>query len=732
MKKFRLLLLAAAGLSVSNFTTARALSLDDIQVWAGAGTNRAALVIHWSAPEVRNNTTVPNPAAEKSLVWGYRWNGTNTAENMFNAVVAADHRLFVAASTPYAGFGPFIYALGYDLNNNGVFGIRIGTNVFAENAFTNGQRVFSTEDSDSARSLDAGDLFWSGLFGANWEMWQEQGGNGGFAHSPDRDGNPYWTTSDTNYFSYGSHGQWDYTSGLELVTLKDGSWVGFTVSGGGLNYMDSNDPGTVAYNYHKHAPAPPEAASTNISYAAQLVSSQGPFGNSPYNDPNSILGAPATRYYESVSKPATRVKLIEAAYSYSVANGVTNKLLVTLNTGSSVIARFDHPVTDNPANPYGIDFKVFGNTFFSATGFGDSANLNTVSLTGGAFAEPVKVSVSPGYSGQAGENPNDPSTWPWYRYDSGPYGDSLFPAQAYKWNRAGANWTEELLDFTKPVNPVLQTRLNAGGLTAADAIDLYAGAGGGTGFDLKPSGFASVQYIKVEGLAGFSGGEIEAISIVRPMTLGDSLSITPDNLTNNTAQLFFQKPGAENQNVLSLNFTAISDAAQVTALRLDDTAALGKIPGSPVNPVQLDLAPILGATPVPFQAALSLAANTNYSGNGSDLRAFRWDGTNWNSLAFAYDSTARAAVVAGVTNFSAYVLAQFTAPNLAMHASGGGFSFQLTPVPNCVQALERSTNLVNWTVVTIITPTNAQPITLQDNAAPADNAFYRLRLTIPN
>jgi hypothetical protein len=706
-----------------------ALSLDDVQFWTGNGTNRAALVIHWSAPEVRNNTTVPNPAAEKSLVWGYRWNGTNTAEDMFNTIVAADHRLFVAASTPFAGFGPFIYALGYDLNNNGVFGIRTGTNVFAENSFTNGQRIFSTEDSDAAQSLDAGDLFWSGLDGANWEMWQEQSGTGGFTNSPDRGTNPYWTPTDTTFFSTGFHGQWDLASGMETVTLKDGSWIGFTVSAGGLNFNDNNDPGTVAYDFHKHAPVPPEPAATNSTYAFQMVAAQGPFGPSPYNDPNSALGAPATRFYTSASAPATRAKLNEAVFNYSVVNGVTNKLITTLNTGSSIIVKFDHPISDNPANPYGIDFEVFGNTFYAASAFGDAANMNTVTLGTGAFAEPMKVSVSPGYTAKPGEDPNDSTTWPWYRYDNGPYADSVFPTQAYRWNRAGASWTDELMDFTKPVNPVLTNRFTAGGLSGADGIDLYNGSGGGTGFDLKASGFASVQYVKVEGLSGFTGGEIDAVSVVRPMTIGDTLSIAPANIGTSGAKLCFQKPGAENQTAVSLNFTSVADIAAVSTARLGDSIALATLPGTAVNALQINISPVLGAGPVAFQTDVALAPSGDYNGNGHDLRVLAWNGTNWTSQPFTF--TNNTAVLAGVTNFSPLALAQFTAPTLALHAGTNSFTFQLTPVANCSQTLERSTNLVTWIPVTTITPTNSAPMTLQDLTAPADKAFYRMRLDIP-
>jgi hypothetical protein len=707
---------------------AQALSLEDIQFWAGSGTNRAALVIHWSTPEIHNNNTTPTPVADKSLAWGYRWNGDASAKDMLTAIANADQRLFIAGQT-FNGFGYALNTIGYDLNNNGVFGIRDGTNVFAENSFTNGLEEFSAENPDTAQSLDPADLYWSGFLGPNWEMWQEHGGAGGFTNSPDRGSDPYWTSTDPDFFSSGFHGQWDFTFGLEFTALHDGSWIGFTISAAGFEAPDTNNLATSANDFHKRAPAPPEAAATNSTYAIEVVSSQGPFGASPYNDPNSLLGTPATRYYTSASAPATRTKLNEAVFNFSVVNGVTNKVITTLNTGSSIILKFDHPILDNPANPYGIDFEVFGNSFYTASGFGDAANMNSVTIGAGVFAEPTKVSVSPGYTGQPGENPNDASTWPWYRYDNGPYADGVFPTEAYRWNRADAIWTDEFMDFTKPVNPVLTNRFGAGGLTAADGIDLYDGSGGGTGFDLKASGFASVKYIKVEGVSGFTGGEVDAVSVVRPMTIGDTLSITPDNITNNTAKLFFQKPGAESETLMSLNFASVSDIAQVNAARLDDAAALAALPGTIMNAVQPTVSPILGTTPVTFQADVTLSPGANYTGDGHDLHVYAWTGTNWNLVPFSLTNSM--VFLPGRTNLPALAVVQFKAPSLATATSTNGFAVHFTPQANTLQTLERSTNLITWTPIVTVTPTNSLPMSLEDTNAPADKAYYRMRVTIP-
>jgi hypothetical protein len=472
-------------------------------------------------------------------------------------------------------------------------------------------------------------------------------------------------------------------------------------------------------------------------YAVQIVAAQGPFGNSPYGDTNAVLGAASTRFYDpfggfggGVTNP--RVKLVEAAFNIAAdTNGLmTPNLITTLNGGSHIIARFDQPVRDDPAKPYGVDFLVFGNAFYSANVLvNESTDMNTALLTGGPFSEPIKVSVSPGYTGRAGENPDDPNTWLWYRYDTGPYGDSDFPTHAYKWNRTTTNWTEEVMDFTKPVNPSLKELLAGGGMSVADAIDLYVGSGGGTGFDLQASGFPWIQYVKVEGIdPDFSGGEIDAFSIVRPMTVGDELSIAPENITNNTATLFFQKAGQTSLNLVSLDFSALSGVAKIATAPLDDPSELAPLPGTPLNAVRLSLSSLPGTNAVAFRADLGLAARESDSGDGDGLEVVQWIGSNWVHQAFTFDSTNNRVHVAGVTNLSAFVVFEVGAPQLSISRIGGRFEIQFIPVPGWEHTLERTTEFDNWSTVSSVTPTDNRVVTLEDNTPPLGRAFYRLRL----
>jgi hypothetical protein len=338
-------------------------------------------------------------------------------------------------------------------------------------------------------------------------------------------------------------------------------------------------------------------------------------------------------------------------------------------------------------------------------------------LGSGAFTEPTKVSVSPGYTGKPGEDPNDSQTWPWYRYDNGPYGDTGFATQGYIWDRAHTNWTAQPMDFTKPVNPVFGAQIEQGGLSVADAIDLYTGSGGGTGFDLAASGFPSIRYLKVEGIApDFSGGEIDAISVVRPMVLGESLAISPQNLTNGVTSLSFQQPGNPAENALTLQFESLNQAAQTAAAAI-------------VNTVQFTASPVLGNSPLTFQTDLTLGVGPGYFGTGGDLTVLQQNSTNWTHPIFTFDPAKKAVIVRNLTNLTAFVVTQMRGPQLTPHLTRGGFEFLFTPISGWTHVLERTVDFSIWTAVDSMTPLNTQTASLHDTNAPAAGAFYRLRLS---
>jgi hypothetical protein len=146
---------------------------------------------------------------------------------------------------------------------------------------------------------------------------------------------------------------------------------------------------------------------------------------------------------------------------------------------------------------------------------------------------------------------------------------------------------------------------------------------------------------------------------------------------------------------------------------------------------QITLKPVVGTSAINYAAEVGLRAGDNYAGNGNDLRVFQWTVTNWTSRPFNFDTNNHEVFVTGVTNFSAFAISQIVPPIMNLQTFAGGFAFRFTPVPNCAETLERSTNLVAWTPVCTFTATNAQPVTLQDSSAPAGKAFYRLNLNTP-
>lgn len=478
-KTGRLAVAAGIGLLAA---TVSAQSFADVEFWVGQGANQAGFVIDWN-----------DGLAEESLMWGFRWDGDATGADMLLAIVSADARLFTNISSP-SGFGVAVYGLGYDLNNNGVFGVDPGL-VFDQFGVSVGSPV------DGRTPTDAGD------------HWQEGWMSDGFWS--------YWLGA-------GDNPAWDFSPvGMSSRALSNGSWDGWSYAVG----FDSQAPsmpvaasvpapaslallagGLVGMRRRRRAVAVAVVAGVGAGasagytydpndFAVEVVSSVGLPGTSLYNDPAAVLGGPSTWFNNAFTPGQTdlrRVKLIEPAFNTG-PNG--EKLITTFNAGQSVTVRMGRRVYDDPNNPYGIDLNIFGNAFFVGSGFvSDTTNLNAFTLSGGLFAENVQISVSP-------DNIN------WYTY-TGITADGLFPTNAFAWDRANAAWTDALMDPTKPINPALHS-MNFAGMTAADVLDLYDGAAGGMGFDLAASGFAWIEYVRIEGITGFSGGEIDAIAAVR-------------------------------------------------------------------------------------------------------------------------------------------------------------------------------------------------------------------------
>ncbi len=280
-------------------------------------------------------------------------------------------------------------------------------------------------------------------------------------------------------------------------------------------------------------------------FASEVVDFQGDFlSTGLYDDPNATLGKPSVRCLNNpifISDPNQyRVKLVEAPQYLSLQQ---EPVITSINPNEWLVVKFDHKVVDYPDNPYGQDLIVFGNSTFGYNSLdyvSDTTNINTLMLTATGIFDEVLVSVS-----QDGQN--------WHSFDSvaGPWGDDLYPTQAYRWDRESVQWTDEEMDFTKPVNPSL-TLADFVDISVAGAIELYDDSGGGAPFDLKnlpsyddltvdpDSGYRWIQYVRLEGGEGqlAIGGEVDAVSDVA--VCGDPTHPYPQGDVNLDCRVDFQ------------------------------------------------------------------------------------------------------------------------------------------------------------------------------------------------
>lgn len=164
--------------------------------------------------------------------------------------------------------------------------------------------------------------------------------------------------------------------------------------------------------------------------------------------------------------------------------------VVAIGRGGSLVLQFDHTVTNDPLNPFGIDLLIFGNSFFYADDFSPTAQH--LWQSGGL----VEVS------------PNGLDWTPIININA----DGLFPTLAYRDETNPFGGPAGLLptDFTKPVDPNFAWQ----GLGFADIIAGYNGSGGGAGIDLGSLSSISFVRLSLASDAAISKIEIDAISDV--------------------------------------------------------------------------------------------------------------------------------------------------------------------------------------------------------------------------
>jgi len=216
-------------------------NFDDIVYWVGSGTNEAAFVVQWNDAK--------NPDA---LVWGFRWNGTATGEDMLKAIAKTDKRFFTLL---YQGtqFGSAVGGLGFDLDGQGSVGLYNNGNVTYPLYPVDGIINTTAYDFDNYTAIDANDHWGSAWYTGYWSYWVKDPtdadfGYSGLGASSRQLENGSWDVwnFNPNMESYdisstltpvsAYSAQADFTKGYFIVNEE---WFGHT--NGSVNFVGEND-----------------------------------------------------------------------------------------------------------------------------------------------------------------------------------------------------------------------------------------------------------------------------------------------------------------------------------------------------------------------------------------------------------------------------------------------------------------------------------------------------------
>ena len=225
---------------------------------------------------------------------------------------------------------------------------------------------------------------------------------------------------------------------------------------------------------------------TRAQFASSVVSyAEGSGVQSGYNDPTSALGAPSTETMDPIYGNSP-VDPFDAPY--------LSGQIVGIGTGGSLTLQFNTPIENNPNNPFGLDFIVFGHAGF-VEDFSNGTAVDGSLYTGGT--SDVRVSVSA-----------DGNTFYTLNPLLTPQVDGLYP-------------TDGSGNPFLPVNPAL-TAADFAGQDLTGIRALYNGSAGGAGFSLgwaidsngQSVFLSSVDYVRLDVLNDGTPAYLDAISVV--------------------------------------------------------------------------------------------------------------------------------------------------------------------------------------------------------------------------
>lgn len=237
---------------------------------------------------------------------------------------------------------------------------------------------------------------------------------------------------------------------------------------------------------------------------------QGTAAAEGYDLPRVALGRPTVTTYvdEWEPEPSTVVVPVYPPWEFDQ--------IVSIGEGGRLVLKMGQPIANDPRNPYGVDFLLFGNALLTGSGLYDQTQNDPRAYT---------LSDNPGLAEKWGVVSVSADGHTWYDFPAEQRVGRLMPTLGRIWT--GTEWGAET-DPTLPPDPSL-TLNDLAGMNLADLCIRYRGGAGGTGFNLDdlsiPEGETppdEFHYVKIsvpdDGDATTNRRtEIDAVTVVAPV-----------------------------------------------------------------------------------------------------------------------------------------------------------------------------------------------------------------------